>query len=212
MLLDSGEEMALGLEAQAEIAKTENFETGTARAKRVERIGKRIAAVADRDDFTWEFYTVVKSELNAFCLPGGKIYFYTGMLDFLGKDDALVAAIMGHEVAMPFPGTARSAAVRTCWWHSGLPPPERRQPSPRTTRQRRIPSAARPQYWPNWAFYSLSADCTSRNPTTSGPSSWPRPVTTRVKPSPSGRKWKRNREVRHGLPVFSPPTRSMPTG
>ncbi|MDL2313891.1 M48 family metallopeptidase [Desulfovibrio sp. OttesenSCG-928-C14] len=98
MLLDANEEMALSVQAQSELSKTEKFETGTARSRRVVTIGQRIAAVAGRDDFEWEFYTVVKDDLNAFCLPGGKIYFNTGMLDFLGQDDALVAAVMGHEV------------------------------------------------------------------------------------------------------------------
>ncbi|MBE1237730.1 M48 family metallopeptidase [Phaeovibrio sulfidiphilus] len=92
-------DVALGARASKEVLSTERAETGTARAKRVEAIGKKIAAVADRPNFQWEFHTIRKDVLNAFCLPGGKVFVYTGMLDFVGKDDDQLAAIMGHEIA-----------------------------------------------------------------------------------------------------------------
>lgn len=93
------EDMALGAQASKEVLQTERAEVGTARAKRVENIGQKIAAVSDRPNFQWEFHTIKKNELNAFCLPGGKVFVYTGMLDFVGKDDDQLAAIMGHEIA-----------------------------------------------------------------------------------------------------------------
>lgn len=99
VLTSESEDMALGAKASKEVLRTESPEVGTARAKRVEAIGQKISAVSDRPNFQWEFHTVKKNELNAFCLPGGKVFVYTGMLDFVGKDDDQLAAIMGHEIA-----------------------------------------------------------------------------------------------------------------
>jgi predicted Zn-dependent protease len=74
-------------------------ETGTVRAARVEQAGKRIAAVAGRPDFQWAFHTIDKPVLNAFCLPGGRVFVYTGLLEFTEGNDAELAAVIGHEIA-----------------------------------------------------------------------------------------------------------------
>ncbi len=82
---------------------------GTTDAKRIETIGMRIKAAAERylnanghsnylDSYQWEYKLVDSKELNAWCMPGGKIVFYTGILPVC-KDDAGIAAVMGHEVA-----------------------------------------------------------------------------------------------------------------
>lgn len=62
-----------------------------------ERVAKRIAEVANRPDFQWEFHLVESKEANAFCLPGGKIAVYTGILP-VAKNEASLAIIVGHEV------------------------------------------------------------------------------------------------------------------
>jgi predicted Zn-dependent protease len=72
----------------------------------VERVGRRIALVADRrlraegrEVYAWEFKVVEAPEtVNAFALPGGKVAFYTGILPIC-QGEAGVAAVMGHEVA-----------------------------------------------------------------------------------------------------------------
>lgn len=99
MIYDEGTITQMGLEASTEIINQSNMETGTKRAARVQAIGQRIAAVAERPDFKWEFHTVVENQLNAFCLPGGKVFVYTGMLDLVGDSDDELAAVMGHEIA-----------------------------------------------------------------------------------------------------------------
>lgn len=56
---------------------------------------------ADLKNYSWEFNLVDDKQLNAFCMPGGKIVVYTGMLNLIGngKDrDDMLAAVIGHEV------------------------------------------------------------------------------------------------------------------
>ena len=68
----------------------------------VERMTSKIlntGEVAHRDVFVWEFKVIDDDEtLNAFALPGGYIYVYTGLIEFLDKEDEL-AGVMGHEIA-----------------------------------------------------------------------------------------------------------------
>jgi len=87
-----------GEEAYNEILKTEKEVKGTKEAKLVELIGKRIAAVANQSDFKWEFRTLESATPNAFCLPGGKVAVYTGILKY-AKNEAGLATVMGHEIA-----------------------------------------------------------------------------------------------------------------
>lgn len=64
----------------------------------VERVGRRLAAVAGKPDYKWEFAVVESNEVNAFCLPGGKIVFYTGIMPMF-ENEAELAVVMGHEIA-----------------------------------------------------------------------------------------------------------------
>jgi predicted Zn-dependent protease len=64
----------------------------------VTRVGQRIAAVANLPDAQWEFVVFDSKEANAFCLPGGKVGIYTGILP-ITKDEAGLATVIGHEVA-----------------------------------------------------------------------------------------------------------------
>lgn len=97
--MSESEEHAAGLQAAQSILSEAKLETNTARANRVLTIGKRIAAVAERPDFEWEFHTIDENVLNAFCLPGGKVFVYTGMINLLGDDNNQLAAVIGHEIA-----------------------------------------------------------------------------------------------------------------
>ena len=67
----------------------------------VKRVAARISRAADEMDqpgFDWETHLIEKDEPNAFCMPGGKIAVYTGILG-VAKNEAGLAAIVGHEVA-----------------------------------------------------------------------------------------------------------------
>ena len=83
--------------------------TGTAQADMITRVGQRIAVAAERwlnangnqgylKDYKWEYNLVNDNTVNAWCMPGGKIVFYTGILP-VAENETAIAAIMGHEVA-----------------------------------------------------------------------------------------------------------------
>lgn len=97
LLTTSENENQQGEEAYKEILQKEKIVTATAQSKMVEEIGRRIAAVANQPDFKWEFKTLQSDEPNAFCLPGGKVAIYTGILKY-AKNEAGLATIMGHEI------------------------------------------------------------------------------------------------------------------
>ena len=65
---------------------------------RLARLGTRIAEATERKDYRWEFTVLEDKQVNAFCLPGGKVAVYTGILP-VTRDDAGLAAVLGHEVA-----------------------------------------------------------------------------------------------------------------
>ena len=97
-LLPESQELAMGAQAYQEILKDKAIEVGSERAAMVERVGRRLAAVAGKS-YQWEFKLVQDDKtVNAFCLPGGKIAVYTGILPYTQNEDGL-AAVMGHEIA-----------------------------------------------------------------------------------------------------------------
>lgn len=64
----------------------------------LQSVGKKIANVANRDDYEWRYKLIKDSDtINAWCMPGGKIAFYTGILPVL-KNEAGMGFVMGHEV------------------------------------------------------------------------------------------------------------------
>jgi predicted Zn-dependent protease len=96
--IPASQDAALGLEAMNEVKKTAAVETDSADAKRVQRIGRRIAAISDNPGMPWEFVVINEDVLNAWALPGGKIAVYKKMIDSFESDEEL-AAVIGHEIA-----------------------------------------------------------------------------------------------------------------
>ncbi len=97
-LIDESTEIEMGADAYAELLKDKKIETGTANALLVQQVGQRLAGVSGKS-YEWEFKLIQDdATVNAFCLPGGKIAVYTGILPFTQNADGL-AAVMGHEIA-----------------------------------------------------------------------------------------------------------------
>ena len=92
-------EIALGLSAFREVLANAPLSTDPKQTLLVNKVGRRIAAVANKPNYHWEF-AVIKADdqVNAFALPGGKVAIYTGILKFT-KTEAGLATVMAHEVA-----------------------------------------------------------------------------------------------------------------
>jgi len=92
------------LKLQSESAKKGTLNRDRALLGRVRAVAARIqphTAVFRRDapGWNWEVNVIDSKELNAFCMPGGKIMFYSGLIQQLDLSDAEIAVVMGHEIA-----------------------------------------------------------------------------------------------------------------
>ena len=101
LLTTESYENSLGAESYEEYKQEYPVSTNAEYTAALERCGNAIKAVAnevgDTQDFEWEF-TVLDSEIqNAFCLPGGKVAVYTGLMDYM-NNEAELAFVVGHEI------------------------------------------------------------------------------------------------------------------
>lgn len=102
-------EKKMGAEAAAQVVKEYKLSDKAADLKRVREIGAKLAAVANKKEidalygtsiitpFEYTFDIIEEKDVNAFCVPSGRIYVYRGLLDFVESDDEL-ALVMAHEV------------------------------------------------------------------------------------------------------------------
>lgn len=91
-------EISIGREAAQVVEAQYPLSSDPALLARVQRIGRRVAGVCGRPDLPFEFHVVDTPDINAFCLPGGFVYVFRGLLQGVPNDDAL-AFIIGHEIA-----------------------------------------------------------------------------------------------------------------
>jgi metalloendopeptidase OMA1, mitochondrial len=98
VLIPEGTEVKMGLDSYQQILGKSKVSNDAQLNEQVTRVGRRIATATERNDYQWEFKVIEDQQVNAFCLPGGKVAVYTGMFP-VARDDAGLAAVLGHEVA-----------------------------------------------------------------------------------------------------------------
>lgn len=98
MLIPEGKELTLGIQAYEESLSQAAPSSNQRLVDMVNRVGQRIAAVSNRDDFQWQFTLIGDATQNAFCLPGGKVAIHEGILDVCQNEGGL-AVVMSHEIA-----------------------------------------------------------------------------------------------------------------
>ena len=105
---------AMGVQEYQKALSKAKVITNTTDATRVKNVGiriknaatnyyKSIGREADLQGYNWEFNLLEDKQLNAWCMPGGKVAFYTGIMPIC-KDDNGVAVVMGHEVSHALAG------------------------------------------------------------------------------------------------------------
>ncbi len=107
-------------------AKAKNIlNTSPATTKRVQNIANRLIAksVAFREDalsWDWQVNVITDSTVNAWCMPGGKIVVYTGIIESLNLTDGELAAVMGHEISHALREHSREQASKEALTSLGM--------------------------------------------------------------------------------------------
>ncbi len=91
-------ENKMGIDAYRDVLRQFPLSTNPEANAMIRRVGERIAAAANKPSYDWEFALIQDDKIiNAFCLPGGKVAFFTGILKHT-QNETGVATVMGHEV------------------------------------------------------------------------------------------------------------------
>jgi len=96
--LSESREVTLGEDAEPKFLKKYGGPIPAASPRqRVEELGRKLASVSERPDLPWNFHAVDSAQVNAFALPGGKIFITRGMLEAL-ENEAQLAGVLAHEI------------------------------------------------------------------------------------------------------------------
>lgn len=109
LLVDDQQVLSLSTQQYSEFMKQSKVSTNKANTEMVKRVGQRMATAVEAylknngfanevQNFAWEFNLVQNNQVNAFCMPGGKIVVYEGLLPVTQNETAL-AVVLGHEIA-----------------------------------------------------------------------------------------------------------------
>jgi len=132
LALSDQQELEIGRRAYAEILDGARLVRQGPELEQVERVGRRIARAVEIEPlqreinlhianypFEWEFAVIESRQINAFCMPGGKVGVFTGLLQLFENDDQL-AAVLSHEVAHVVARHASERIARSERLGSGL--------------------------------------------------------------------------------------------
>lgn len=98
IIIPESQELAMGNSAAKEILATAKLSRNPQQLAAVGRVGAKVAAASDSKTMQWEFHVIDdEATPNAFCLPGGKIFVYSGLFKYM-QDDAQLATVISHEV------------------------------------------------------------------------------------------------------------------
>jgi len=98
LLMPEDSEKTMGASAYQEVVAKEPPSQNRQYVDLVNRVGQRIAAVAGKPEYQWEFRVIASPQQNAFCLPGGKVAVYEGIIPIC-QNEAGLAVVMSHEIA-----------------------------------------------------------------------------------------------------------------
>ena len=108
-IIPAGQMMSMSYQQYDDFLKQNKMSTDQKNTEMVKRVGTKIQTAvenyfaqknlsAELQGYEWEFNLVESDQVNAWCMPGGKVVFYTGILP-VTKDETGLAVVMGHEVA-----------------------------------------------------------------------------------------------------------------
>lgn len=108
-IIPDSEIMSMSYQQYSEFLKENKISTDAEKTALVKKVGARIQGAvegffkekglsSELKGYKWEFNLVESDQVNAWCMPGGKVVFYTGILPVCG-DEVGIAVVMGHEVA-----------------------------------------------------------------------------------------------------------------
>ena len=102
LLVPESQEIQMGVTAYDDVKTKNKISTNAKYKEVVDRVGQRLAQAAASQklgtNFQWEFVVIADQTQNAFCLPGGKVAFYEGILPVC-QNEAGVAVVMSHEIS-----------------------------------------------------------------------------------------------------------------
>ena len=109
ILVSDEQVLSLSNKEYTDYMKSAKLSTNSVNTAMVKRVGQRLATAvekylsehgmqAETKEYSWEFNLVQDQSVNAFCMPGGKIVVYEGLLP-VTKDEASLAIVLGHEIA-----------------------------------------------------------------------------------------------------------------
>ena len=109
LLVDDAQVLSLSTQQYQDYMKGAQLSTNATNTAMVKRVGQRLATAVETylrengyaselQNYKWEFNLVANNQVNAFCMPGGKIVVYEGMLP-VTQDETSLAIVLGHEIA-----------------------------------------------------------------------------------------------------------------